>query len=111
MSRSKKSRKQGKLTTFLPTGPSKTELLADPASREARRKQANEKKRHQQRSPKKSAEVNGNAAKTAPASVKQREPRLKVAPAQVAAASQELLRSIEPADDTTTEPTIEKDAE
>ncbi|WP_210395208.1 hypothetical protein [Motiliproteus sediminis] len=93
MSRSKKTRKQGKLTVFLPTGPSKTELLADPASRESRRKKALEQKRRQQRSLKKDggadADTNGTAGS------KRRSSRLKQDPAAVAEASRKLIEASE----------------
>lgn len=90
MSRSKKTRKQGKLTTFLPTGPSKTELLADPDSRESRRKKALEQKRRQQRSVKKDAGEGADTAATK-TTAKKRQPRLKKDPAAVAEASRQLM--------------------
>lgn len=90
MSRTKKTRKPGKMTVFLPTGPSKTELLADPSSRESRRKLAQAKKRHQQRSQKRSE---GTENSTPTSTVKQRQPRLKQSPDKVAAASQQLLQA------------------
>jgi len=97
VSRTKKSRKPGKLAIFLPTGPSKTELLADPGSREARRKQALAKKRHQQRSVKKDEGTQQNTGEGADG--RKRQPRLKAAPEQVAALSRELLNAGKEGDD------------